>query len=97
MIVDTRPTDGGEAMTTAATGPAPAKGKRIVVGVDGSEPSKAGLRWAVRATKITGATIDAVIAWSFPSAGGGWTAVPEDWDPAADASTVLAETVDAVF
>jgi nucleotide-binding universal stress UspA family protein len=40
--------------------------QRIVVGVDGSVPSKAALRWAIRQAKLTGAVVDAVIAWEFP-------------------------------
>lgn len=40
--------------------------RRIVVGVDGSEPSKLALRWAVRQAELTGATVDAVHAWQMP-------------------------------
>jgi nucleotide-binding universal stress UspA family protein len=69
---------------------------RIVVGVDGSESAKGALRWAARFAKTSGATIDAVIAWHFPATAG-WAVVPEDWDPAGDASTVLNRAVDAVF
>jgi nucleotide-binding universal stress UspA family protein len=43
---------------------------RIVVGVDGSEPSKAALRWALRQGRLTGAVVEAVIAWEFPTAYG---------------------------
>ncbi|HCA86012.1 MAG TPA: universal stress protein UspA [Streptomyces sp.] len=39
---------------------------RIVVGVDGSEPSREALRWAVRQAGLTGASIDAVMAWEWP-------------------------------
>jgi nucleotide-binding universal stress UspA family protein len=39
---------------------------RIVVGVDGSDPSKAALAWAIRQGRLTGATIEAVIAWEPP-------------------------------
>jgi nucleotide-binding universal stress UspA family protein len=39
---------------------------RIVVGVDGSEPSKAALAWAVGLAELTNATVDAVIAWQYP-------------------------------
>jgi nucleotide-binding universal stress UspA family protein len=39
---------------------------RIVVGVDGSVPSKAALAWAVRQARLTGAVVDAVIAWEVP-------------------------------
>lgn len=46
---------------------------RIVVGVDGSASSRAALRWAIRQAKVTGASVDAVISWWFPSAYG-WAA-----------------------
>jgi len=39
---------------------------RIVVGVDGSDPSKAALVWAIRQGRLTGATVEAVIAWELP-------------------------------
>ncbi len=40
---------------------------RIVVGVDGSVPSKAALAWAVRQARLTGAAVEAIIAWEFPA------------------------------
>jgi len=40
---------------------------RIVVGVDGSPPSRAALRWAARQARLTGGTVDAVIAWQTPA------------------------------
>jgi nucleotide-binding universal stress UspA family protein len=40
--------------------------RRIVVGVDGSEPSKHALRWAVRQAELTGASVDAINAWDVP-------------------------------
>ncbi|WP_280696055.1 universal stress protein [Kitasatospora sp. GP82] len=46
---------------------------RIVVGVDGSPPSYAALRWAVGQAELTGATVDAVAAWE-PVALYGWSA-----------------------
>jgi nucleotide-binding universal stress UspA family protein len=39
---------------------------RIVVGVDGSVPSKAALVWAISQARLTGAVVEAVIAWEFP-------------------------------
>lgn len=41
-------------------------GGRIVVGVDGSESSKAALAWAVRQAALTGAEVEAVTAWHIP-------------------------------
>ena len=40
---------------------------RIVVGVDGSEGSKAALRWAITQAQLSGSTIDAVSAWQDPT------------------------------
>jgi nucleotide-binding universal stress UspA family protein len=39
---------------------------RIVVGVDGSSSSKAALAWAVEQARLTGASVEAVIAWHYP-------------------------------
>jgi nucleotide-binding universal stress UspA family protein len=41
--------------------------QRIVVGVDGSAPSKAALSWAVEQGRRTGAVVEALIAWEFPA------------------------------
>lgn len=69
---------------------------RIVVGVDGSEPSKAALRWAARLAPAIGATIEAVIAWEFPT-NFGWAVEAGDWRPDRDAETILNETLDDVL
>jgi nucleotide-binding universal stress UspA family protein len=54
---------------------------RIVVGVDGSDASKAALACAVRQAALTGAVVDAVCAWQIPAAYGyGYTmtlAIPD--------------------
>jgi nucleotide-binding universal stress UspA family protein len=39
---------------------------KIVVGVDGSVPSKAALAWAIGQARLTGAAVEAVIAWDLP-------------------------------
>jgi nucleotide-binding universal stress UspA family protein len=70
--------------------------KRIVVGVDGSEPSKSALRWAVRAADVTGGGIDAVIAWQVPP-NYGWSIADPHWHPDQDAEKVITATVDEVF
>ncbi len=69
---------------------------RIVVGVDGSEPSKVALRWALTLATATGSPIDAVSAWQLPPTFGA-EVLPSDWDPQADAEKVITETVDAVY
>ncbi|UYQ63369.1 universal stress protein [Streptomyces peucetius] len=69
---------------------------RIVVGVDGSEPSIRALRWAVRQAGLTGDSLEAVISWEYPAAG--WTtlvaATPADFDPQKLAAQVLDETLE---
>lgn len=40
---------------------------RIVVGVDGSEPSKLALRWAARIAAAEGAYVEAIMAWQIPT------------------------------
>ena len=65
--------------------------QRIVVGVDGSPTSKLALRWAIRQARLTGAAIDAVIAWQHPEAmtGHAWVMnVVDDDEPGFD---VMAE------
>src|SRR5439155_13113035 len=69
---------------------------RIVVGVDGSEPSKSALRWAARMSAMTGAPIDAVIAWQ-PPPNYGWGYMNAPWRPDVDADMVLHAAVDSVF
>lgn len=55
----------------------PVPRSRIVVGVDGSEGSKEALRWAARQSELTGAALEAVIAWQYP-AFFGWAPVDVD-------------------
>jgi nucleotide-binding universal stress UspA family protein len=69
---------------------------RVVVGVDGSEPSKRALRWAAQFARSVGARLDAIAAWQFP-VGYGWGAVPLEWSPGQDMEKVLTESVDEVF
>lgn len=40
--------------------------RRLVVGVDGSEHSLAGLRWALRVAEDLGGEVEAVFAWQMP-------------------------------
>jgi nucleotide-binding universal stress UspA family protein len=82
--------------------PAENAAPRIVVGVDGSASSRAALRWAVRQAKLTGGTVEAVIAWELPTVitSTGWTPVyaVEEGDFAEDArkriDAVIADVVE---
>jgi nucleotide-binding universal stress UspA family protein len=73
-------------------------GGRIVVGVDGSSSSKAALVWAVRQAQLTGASVEAVIAWHYPVLAGGVAFAPlwvlEGADFADFAATVLTEAIE---
>ena len=63
-------------MSASEASAAPHHG-RIVVGVDGSPISKVALRWAINQARLTGATVDAVIAWQIPESmtGHAWAAL----------------------
>lgn len=64
---------------------------RIVVGVDGSEPSKKALRWARFVAKASGARLEAVAVWRIPPvAMGGW---PTDFNPEGETRAALQTAV----
>jgi nucleotide-binding universal stress UspA family protein len=70
--------------------------RRIVVGVDGSDGSKAALRWADRLAPGLDAHIEAVTVWEDPVTYGA-PVVLGDWRPDLDAEKVLTDTLDEVF
>ncbi len=74
-------------------------GHRIVVGVDGSESSRAALSWAVHQAGLTGATVEAVIAWHYPVVAGGMPFAPvamlEGSDLTGYAARTLQDTITA--
>jgi nucleotide-binding universal stress UspA family protein len=70
---------------------------RIVVGVDGSEGSKHALRWAARQAELTGATLEAIITWQYPTFYGWVPPYPDDMDLAKLARQALTDALDEVF
>lgn len=66
----------------------------IVVGVDGSEGSLDALRWAAQEAQLTGASLDVVTAWEYPTAFGWAPPIPADWNPEEEAKRDLAESVE---
>ena len=75
------------------TQPSSRQEARIVVGVDGSASSKAALGWAIRQAKLTGAVVDAVIAWHYPGSYGYPVAVGDDADYSELAAKVVTDTI----
>ncbi|MFJ8435276.1 universal stress protein [Kitasatospora sp. NPDC094019] len=71
-------------------------GRRIVVGIDGSAPSGAALRWAVGQAALTGAGVHAVAAWEPPSLHGWRVPLPDD-DFERTARRTLTAEVDEVL
>ncbi|HKH87924.1 MAG TPA: universal stress protein [Acidimicrobiales bacterium] len=70
---------------------------RIVVGVDGSDPSKAALAWAAGQAELTHAPLEVVWAWEFPPMYGFAIGIPEDMDLAAEAEEQLQKVLGEVL
>lgn len=75
---------------------------RIIVGIDGSEPSKAALRWAARLAPTLGCTIHAVSAWQYPVLADGGVgllggAVLPDYTVPFDAEQVMTDVLEATL
>jgi nucleotide-binding universal stress UspA family protein len=74
-------------------------GPRIVAGVDGSASAREALRWAIRQAELTSASVDAVTAWEYPAAYGGYGMAPvgvaDDVDFAGFAEKTVTEEVAA--
>ena len=68
-------------------------GSRIVAGVDGSPSSLSALQWAVGQAGLTGATVEAVIAWHYPVAVGGYGYTPVDMTQAGGDFKEIAEKI----
>jgi len=66
---------------------------RIVVGVDGSPSSIRALRWAADQARLTGARLQVLTAWEFPTSYGWVPPYPPDFDPSGDARRSLEEAV----
>ena len=72
--------------------------RRIVVGVDGSEPSKTALRWAARQAELTGSDLEVVMVWKEPHATYGIApASPPELDMATATERRLEQLVENVL
>ena len=69
---------------------------RVVVGVDGSKSSVDALSWAAGQAELTGASLEVITTWQWPT-DYGWAMPPvPDWSPGADAQKILDETIERV-
>ncbi len=84
-------TAGGGAGTSPGAAASPAG--RIVVGIDGSEPSRVALAWAQFVAATTGSTLQAVAVWQAAPAFG----LVVNWDPAQLTRDGLQRTLDDVL
>jgi nucleotide-binding universal stress UspA family protein len=66
-----------------------AQERRIVVGVDGSKSSVDGLAWAAQQAEFTGAVLEVITTWEWPTSYGFGVIIPEGWNPSDDAQKVL--------
>ncbi len=69
---------------------------RIVTGIDGSDSSLEALQWAARQAQLTGATLEVITTWDWPTSWGWTVPLPEGYDPVADAQAVLDAAVEPV-
>lgn len=53
---------------------------RVVVGIDGSEPASRALEWAFDYARMSGSSLLAVAAWTFPAVYGFETPPLDGWD-----------------
>lgn len=69
----------------------------VVVGVDGSGPSKQALAWAERQAKLTGASLKVITTWEFPTMYGEGLIGVEGLDFAAEAREQLTKVLEEVL
>lgn len=88
MTGATRETPAGGSRAPRPREPDP---RRIVVGVDGSESSEEALAWAVHQAELTGAVVQAIIAWD--PLGSYYVFAGKSYDYEGIARQVLANTI----
>lgn len=81
---------------TSSNGPDTRNKGVIVVGVDGSAPSKDALKWAVNQARLSGSRLRAVLSWELPSAPY-HTSRPSGLEIDEEAHQILTEEIDEVL
>jgi nucleotide-binding universal stress UspA family protein len=66
----------------------------VVVGFDGSTPAAGAVAWAAAQAERTGVRLDLVTSWEFPVSWGSAIPLPNDYDPVADAQSLLDPVVE---
>jgi nucleotide-binding universal stress UspA family protein len=72
----------------------PQRAGRIVVGCDGSPAGAAALGWAADMAESTGATVEVIAAWQWPTGYGAGPMIPTGYDPSGDASRIVGEAIE---
>jgi nucleotide-binding universal stress UspA family protein len=65
--------------------------RRIVVGLDGSQSSIAALEWAATQAALTGAGLEVLMTWEWPTSYGMALAVPSEYDPTHESEKLLGD------
>ncbi len=73
----------------------PETAHRIVVGIDGSQSSLVALEWAIDYAERCGGNLDVLMTWEWPTAFG-WSTLPNGFDPAHDAETLLIKVLEPI-
>jgi len=68
---------------------------RIVVGVDGSPAAAAALDWAAGMAHSTGAAVEVIATWQWPTGYGPGPMLPAAYDPSGDAARIVRDAVES--
>jgi nucleotide-binding universal stress UspA family protein len=74
----------------------PAATHRIVVGIDGSPSSMAAVEWAANQAELTGAVLEVLMTWEWPSSYGWSLPIPSGYDPEHESEKSLHEVLKPV-
>jgi len=74
----------------------PEADRRIVVGLDGSPSSIAALEWAASQAEATGAGLEVLMTWEWPTSYGMTIAVPSEYDPTRESERFLGDLLKPV-
>src|ERR1035437_4862349 len=81
---------------TAVTSTQAAATHRIVVGIDGSPTSMAVAEWAAHQAELTGADLEVLMTWEWPTNYGWSLPIPSDYDPGHDSEPLLDQVLEPV-